>query len=331
MDPILGMLSTKEPISGERLCEQLGMTRAAVWKRMEKLRAEGYRIVSAGKLGYRLDPEENSLLPGYLLHELDTRWAGRGEIAYEAKMDSTNIRAKELARSGAPSGSLALCAQQTAGRGRLQRRWETPAGVALTQSLVLRPSLPTEQAQLFTLAAALAAARAIAQTCPGLDPGIKWPNDVILNGKKCVGILSELAADMDGLSFVIPGVGINVNQTAFEGELREKATSLLIELRKADPNAPPVCRRQLLLSYLRHMESAVDALEREGLAGILNQYVARSVTLGRRVKVIGLNGEFTGTAQSIDETGALIVTEDGGGERRVLSGDVSVRGLMGYC
>ena len=136
---------------------------------------------------------------------------------------------------------------------------------------------------------------------------------------------------MDGLSFVIPGVGINVNQTAFEGELREKATSLLIELRKADPNAPPVCRRQLLLSYLRHMESAVDALEREGLAGILNQYVARSVTLGRRVKVIGLNGEFTGTAQSIDETGALIVTEDGGGERRVLSGDVSVRGLMGYC
>lgn len=159
MDPILGMLSTKEPISGERLCEQLGMTRAAVWKRMEKLRAEGYRIVSAGKLGYRLDPEENSLLPGYLLHELDTRWAGRGEIAYEAKMDSTNIRAKELARSGAPSGSLALCDQQTAGRGRLQRRWETPAGVALTQSLVLRPSLPTEQAQLFTLAAALAAAR----------------------------------------------------------------------------------------------------------------------------------------------------------------------------
>lgn len=99
MDPILGMLSTKEPISGERLCEQLGMTRAAVWKRMEKLRAEGYRIVSAGKLGYRLDPEENSLLPGCLLHELDTRWAGRGEIAYEAKMDSTNIRAKELARS----------------------------------------------------------------------------------------------------------------------------------------------------------------------------------------------------------------------------------------
>ena len=271
MDPILGMLSTKEPISGERLCEQLGMTRAAVWKRMEKLRAEGYRIVSAGKLGYRLDPEENSLLPGYLLHELDTRWAGRGEIAYEAKMDSTNIRAKELARSGAPSGSLALCDQQTAGRGRLQRRWETPAGMALTQSLVLRPSLPTEQAQLFTLAAALAAAGAIAQTCPGLDPGIKWPNDVILNGKKCVGILSELAADMDGLSFVIPGVGINVNQTAFEGELREKATSLLIELRKADPNAPPVCRRQLLLSYLRHMESAVDALEREGLAGILNQ------------------------------------------------------------
>ena len=331
MDPIIGMLSTTEPVSGERLCERLGMTRAAVWKRMEKLRAEGYRIVSAGKLGYRLEPVENSLLPGYIAKELDTRWAGRGEIAYEEEMDSTNTRAKELARAGAPAGSLALCEKQTAGRGRLKRTWETPRGEALMQSLVLRPALPTEQAQLCTLAAAVAVAQAIEEACPPLQPGIKWPNDIVLGGKKCVGILSELAADMDGLSFVIPGVGVNVNQLAFEGGLAQRATSLLLELRARDPHAPPVCRRRLLTAYLRHMENAMDALEREGLEGILPLYLARSVTLGRRVRVLGADGAFTGTARALDATGALIVSEDGGGDRRVISGDVSVRGLMGYC
>lgn len=331
MEPLLEMLNYETPVSGEKLCAMLNMTRGAVWKRMEKLRGEGYDIVSAGKLGYRLNPVENSLLPGYVQRELETRWAGRGEIAYAAEMDSTNTRAKQMARNGAPHGSLAICELQTAGRGRLQRAWETPSGVALMQSLVLRPSLPTEQAQLCTLAAAIASAQAISEVCPELEAGIKWPNDVILNGKKCVGILSELSADMDGLEFVVPGVGINVNQTAFEGELSQKATSMLIELKKLHPDARPVCRRKVLCAYLRHMEDAVDALEKQGLEGILPEYLRRSVTLGKRVQVIGTGISFTGTAKQIDGTGALIVTDEDGTDRRVLSGDVSVRGLMGYC
>lgn len=331
MEPLLEMLDYETPVSGEKLCARLGMTRGAVWKRMEKLREEGYDVVSMGKLGYRLNPVPNSLLPGYLQKELCTRWAGRGEIAYAAEMDSTNTRAKQMARNCAPHGSLAVCELQTAGRGRLQRAWETPSGVALMHSLVLRPSLPTEQVQLCTLAAAIAAAQAISETCPELDAGIKWPNDVIVNGKKCVGILSELSADMDGLEFVVPGVGINVNQTAFEGELKEKATSMLIELRKLRPDAPPICRRKVFCAYLKHMEAAVDALEKEGLAGILPEYLRRSVTLGKKVQVIGTGVAFTGTAKCIDETGALIVTDEEGQDRRVLSGDVSVRGLMGYC
>ena len=259
----------------------------------------------------------------YLKEHLHTRWAGRGEIAYEQQMPSTNLRAKEMARTGAPHGSLAVCDHQTAGRGRLQRSWDTPAGEALTQTMMLRPKLPVEQAQLCTFAAAVAAAKAIEDVCPQLHPGIKWPNDVVIASKKCVGILCEMVLDADGYA-VVPGVGININQTHFEGELADKATSLLMETGK------PADRWQVLCAYLYHMEEAVDALEKNGLNGIWQDYVSRSVTLGSRVRVVGTDSEFVGTAKAVDETGALLVTDDNGQDRRVLSGDVSVRGLMGY-
>ncbi len=259
----------------------------------------------------------------YLNKHLKTRWAGRGEIAYEPVMNSTNIRAKEMARAGAPHGSLAVCDHQTAGRGRMTRRWETPAGEALTQSMVLRPKLPIEQSQLCTFAAALAAAKAIEEVCPDLKPGIKWPNDVVIGSKKCVGILCEMVLDGSGYA-VVPGVGINVNQKGFGGELSDKATSLLMETGRT------VERWQVLCAYLKYMEQAIDALEQNGLDGILEEYLSRSVTLGSRVRVVGTDTEFTGTAKAVDETGALIVTDEQGVDRRVLSGDVSVRGLMGY-
>lgn len=259
----------------------------------------------------------------YLKEHLQTCWAGRGEIAYEPVMDSTNISAKELARKGAPHGSLAVCDHQTAGRGRMTRRWETPAGEALTQTMVLRPKLPVEQAQLCTFAAALAAAKAIEEVCPEVKAGIKWPNDVVIGSKKCVGILCEMVLDGSGYA-VVPGVGINVNQKRFDGELENKATSLLMETDR------PVERWAVLCAYLKYMEQAVDALERDGLAGIWPEYLSRSVTIGSRVRVVGTNVEFVGTAKTVDETGALIVTDESGEDRRVLSGDVSVRGLMGY-
>ena len=259
----------------------------------------------------------------YLQKHLTTCWAGRGDIAYEPVMDSTNIRAKEMAKAGAPHGSLAVCDHQTAGRGRMTRRWETPAGEALTQTMVLRPKLPVSQAQLFTFAAALAAAKAIEDVCPELKPGIKWPNDVVIGSKKCVGILCEMVLDGNGYA-IAPGVGININQKSFEGELADKATSLFMETGRT------VERWQVLCAYLRHMEQAVDALERNGFDGIAQDYFSRSVTLGSRVRVVGTDVSFTGVAKSVDETGALIVTDETGADRRVLSGDVSVRGLMGY-
>ena len=259
-----------------------------------------------------------------MLSELQTRWAGRGEVRYEKQMTSTNLVAKEMAREGAAHGSLAVCDDQTAGRGRMQRQWETPAGLALTQSMVLRPNLRPEEAQLVTLAAAVASAKAIEDVCPELTAGIKWPNDGVINGRKCVGVLCEMALDGDRLAYVIPGVGINVNQTAFTGELTDKATSLRME------TGHEVDRWAVLRAYLTRMEEAVDAVERDGLNGILDEYISRSVTIGREVRVIAPNEEYVAKAYGIDETGALLVVDEQGHQRRVLCGDVSVRGLMGY-
>ena len=261
---------------------------------------------------------------------LQTRWAGRGVLCCETEMDSTNTRAKELARDGAPHGSVAVCDKQTAGRGRMQRIWETPEGLALTQSMVLRPTLAPEQVQLITFAAAVASAKAIEELCPGLKPGIKWPNDIVISGKKCAGILCEMAMDGGTLAYVIPGVGINVNQTMFPPDLRSKATSLLIECRRKNAAHPFISREKLLCAYLRHMEDAVDALEENGMDGIAQESLTRSVTLNSQVRVSGTEYDFVGTAKAIDETGALIVTDEQGTDRRVLCGDVSVRGLMGY-
>ena len=267
-------------------------------------------------------------MKAYLEKHLTTKWAGRGEICHEAQMASTNLRAKEMGRAGAPHGSLAVCDDQTAGRGRMQRSWDTPAGQALTQTMVLRPKLRLDQAPLVTLAAAVASAQAIEDVCPELSVGIKWPNDGIINGKKVFGILSEMAVSNGQLDYVVPGVGINVNQTSFEGELKEKATSMRME---RAPEKGEIDRRALMCAYLTRMEQAVDALETEGFDGIAEEYLRRSVTLNRKVQVISAEETFIAMAKAIDEEGALIVTDENGNERRVLCGDVSVRGLMGYC
>lgn len=258
------------------------------------------------------------------LNALSTRWCGKGENRLQETMDSTNRAAKDMARAGAAHGSLAVCDRQTAGRGRMDRRWETPAGEALTQTLVLRPRLSMDQAQLCTFAAALAAAKAIEEVCPQLKPGLKWPNDVVIGGKKCVGILLEMVMDEHGYALAA-GVGVNVNQSSFPEELQDRATSLFLETgEKTD-------RWDVLCAYLKYMEQAVEVLEKDGFAGIYADYISRSVTVGQKVRVIGTGYEFTGTAKAVDETGALIVTDEKGNDRRVLSGDVSVRGMWGYA
>lgn len=277
--------------------------------------------------------ESPRLLPSaqWLKDRLNTRWAGKGDVIYREEIPSTNTLLKELARAGAPAGSVAVCDFQSAGRGRLQRVWQAAAGETLPVSLLLKPRLTPEQIPLCTLGAAVAAAQAIEQVCPELRAGIKWPNDVVLSGRKCVGILCEGAFDPEGRLCVIMGVGFNGNQRVFPPELAASATSLFLEKQRQNPDAEPVILRELLTAFLEAAEKAADRLEEGGLPAILPEYRARSVTIGSAVRVIAPTEEYIGQAEGMDASGSLLVRDGSGVLRTVVCGDVSVRGLMGYA
>ncbi len=277
--------------------------------------------------------ESPRLLPSaqWLKDRLNTRWAGKGDVIYREEIPSTNTLLKELARAGAPAGSVAVCDFQSAGRGRLQRVWQAAAGETLPVSLLLKPRLTPEQIPLCTLGAAVAAAQAIEQVCPELKAGIKWPNDVVIGGRKCVGILCEGAFDPEGRLCVIMGVGFNGNQRVFPPELAASATSLFLEKQRQDPDAEPVILRELLTAFLEAAEKAADRLEEGGLPAILPEYRARSVTIGSAVRVIAPTEEYIGQAEGMDASGSLLVRDGSGVLRTVVCGDVSVRGLMGYA
>lgn len=277
--------------------------------------------------------ESPRLLPSaqWLKDRLNTRWAGKGDVIYREEIPSTNTLLKELARAGAPAGSVAVCDFQSAGRGRLQRVWQAAAGETLPVSLLLKPRLTPEQIPLCTLGAAVAAAQAIEQVCPELRAGIKWPNDVVIGGRKCVGILCEGAFDPEGRLCVIMGVGFNGNQRAFPPELAASATSLFLEKQRQNPDAEPVILWELLTAFLEAAEKAADRLEEGGLPAILPEYRARSVTIGSAVRVIAPTEEYIGQAEGMDASGSLLVRDGSGVLRTVVCGDVSVRGLMGYA
>ena len=323
-ETLLAILETGTSVTTSVLAQRLHLPGEAVLALTQSLTRQGYRLQMDQEGYIRLLPHADSLLPGYIRMGLPTKRIGQGSIFYEPEMGSTNTVLKQRATENAlPEGSLAVCDRQVAGKGRLQRAWEMPdAGVALPVSVLLTPSLPPAHLPLVTLAVAVAAAAAIEAV--GQSPGVKWPNDVVLNGRKCVGILCEMGNGASGNPFIVAGAGFNVNQSAFAGELAQKATSLAMEA------GHPVDRLALLQAYLVHLERAMELLTQSGPEGLMPEYEARSVTLRRRVQVIGATEVFEGLATRVDETGALYVLDDQGTLRRVLSGDVSVRGVMGY-
>lgn len=320
MKSVLEMLAGGDFVSGEKISRELGVSRVAVWKRIGALREQGWQIESGGKRGYRLTAGD-SLDPALWTGSLSTSRLGRGENRYEKEVSSTNTVVKEMALAGAPDGSVCVAECQTAGKGRLGRAWSAPAGKGLWVSTLLRPNLPPEQAPLITLCAALAMREAVWRVT-GLDAGIKWPNDLVYQGRKLCGILLELSADPDRVEYVVIGTGLNVREGAYPPELAQRAATL-------EEFAPPPLRRDLLTCYLAALETFVGQVERHGMAGILEAYTAHCVTLGREVQVSGA-AELTGVAETIDPTGALIVRTADGEAHRLLSGDVSVRGVMGY-
>jgi len=318
MERILTRLLGGETLSREAMARELGVTRAAVFKHIEQLRAMGFEIESVPRQGYRLVSCPDSLMAPVVLGGLDTQWAGR-EIVYFPETDSTNRRARMLAQEGAAHGTLVLADSQTAGRGRRGRGWISPAGEGIFMSLLLRPNVHPSQVAKLSLLTALAVAEAIcAET--GLDARIKWPNDIVIAGRKVCGLLLEMTADESAVYDVVAGVGINVHQKEFDAEIAHTASSLDLLAGKT------FSRAALVRAFLSAFEEAMALADEEMMA----QYVARSATLGQRVQVIGLTGTFTGVAKGVTDSGSLLVEDEEGAVREVLAADVSVRGIMGY-
>lgn len=317
MDEVLRLLLGGEVISGAQISERLGITRAAVWKRVEQLRAAGYDVQAVGRRGYRLAACPDALDAPLIERGLRTVWAGRPTL-FERQVDSTNLWARRLAAQGAPHGTLVVADEQTAGRGRRGRVWTSPPDAGVFMTLLLRPKAHPSQVAQLTLLTALAVAEAIEDVC-GAQAQIKWPNDVVIDGKKTCGILLEMGADESQVDFVAAGVGVNVH--ASPPALRDMATCLDAACGQRVLRAPVVC------AFMARFEARYDAFARG--EDWMTAYRARSVTLGRRVRVMGVDETFEGIAQDVDASGALVVqTQDG--PRTVLAGDVSVRGVMGY-
>jgi BirA family biotin operon repressor/biotin-[acetyl-CoA-carboxylase] ligase len=303
-------------VSGEAISDKLGLTRAAVWKHVEALRAHGYRIDAVPARGYRLAAVPDRLTPLELRPLLNTHDLGQTLEAHD-ELPSTSDRAKELADDGADHGTVVVAESQTAGRGRRGRVWASPARRNLYFSVVLRPDLPPSRAPEITLVASVAICDALRQA--GVDAGIKWPNDVLASGKKIAGMLTELAAEPDRVQWVVLGVGVNVNARAedFPEDLRAEATSILIE------RGHPAPRALFAAACFTALEEWLDRHAEDGFAAVREAWRERSVTLGREVTVKADGRQIVGTAEDIDESGALVVRTASGPER-ILVGDVTL-------
>ena len=253
-----------------------------------------------------------------ILAGIETTWAGC-EIVYFDETDSTNRQARMLAMDGAKHGTLVIADTQSAGRGRRGRGWISPAGEGIFMSLIVRPDVAPSQVAKMSLTLALAVGRAI-EKVTGLDARIKWPNDIVIGGRKICGLLLEMDATAEKINSIVAGVGINVHQTAFDEEIAHTASSLdLLAGRR-------MSRSEIVRAFLAEFERAM-ALDD---AAMMDEYRTRSATIGQRVQVIALDGTYTGTAQGITESGSLLVEDETGALREVLAADVSVRGIMGY-
>lgn len=328
-DVLTYLRNSEDYVSGQQLCDRLGVSRTAVWKVINQLKEEGYRIESVSRKGYRLvESPEDVYSRSEILSRLHTKWAGQNLHFFE-ETGSTNPDAKRFAEEGEPHGTTVVAERQTAGRGRRGRSWVSPAGKSVYFTIVVRPKFDPDKASMITLVMALSVAEAI-QEVTGLPAGIKWPNDIVVNGKKVVGILTELSVtpEMNEIQFLVAGVGVNVNQDSaeeFPEEIRETATSLKIE------SGRRIARAVLLERILTRFEENYETFERTlDLSLLKESYEARLAGKDAGVRVLDPAGEYTGISRGINKTGELIVERENGETVLVYAGEVSVRGMLGY-
>lgn len=324
-------------VSGGELGRRFNISRTAIWKYVEELRREGYSIEASPRKGYRLIPSEGRLNSWEIADNLDTVTVGRC-VQYFDTIDSTNNYAKRLAAEGCAEGLAVVAGQQTAGRGRLGRNWESQPDKGIYMTVVLRPDMAPAETQIFTLAAAVAAVKAIAAST-GICLGIKWPNDLVAGGKKVCGILLEMSSEADRVNYIVLGIGINYSQELdeFPEGLKNRAISLKMAAEALRLSTPPTTSSRPIsrLSVIRSVLRELDEVYRLVLAGrqekILQMWREHSVTIGREVRFVLRDIEYTGTAVDITRDGKLSVECSDGIRRDLYSGEVSVRGIYDYA
>lgn len=320
-EAILRLLKERrlEYVSGEEICKNLDVTRTAVWKHIQALREDGYGIDARPRAGYMLTGVPDRLYPEEIREGLSTQIIGR-KVFYCDSVSSTNDLARELARKGAGEGSLVVAEEQTGGKGRLGRGWYSPKYKGIWFSLLLYPPVNPSEASQVTMMAAVALASAIRDET-GIVAGIKWPNDLLVGGKKICGILTEMSAEMERINHLVLGAGINANQdqTDFPEEVRSTATSLKVEAGRT------VSRVRLLQASLAEFERWYRIWLAQGFSPVLARWKEMSISLNCPVRIHTLNKSWDGWAEDVDEDGALLLRLPDGGLQRLVSGEVSLR------
>ncbi|AQR93795.1 biotin--[acetyl-CoA-carboxylase] ligase [Clostridium saccharoperbutylacetonicum] len=307
-------------ISGEILSSTLQVSRTAIWKHINNLKAKGYIIEGVSKKGYKLLSSPDLIDKSKVISLLETSQIGKN-IVYFTEIDSTNIKAKELAQQNVETGSLIVAEKQTLGSGRFNREWVSPNG-GLWFTLVLRPNISPMEAPKITQIAAASVYKTLKDL--NIDVNIKWPNDIHLNGKKLCGILAEMKCDMDSVHYLVLGIGmnININRDDFNDDTNSIATSLKIEFNKQ------FSRTEILSSFLNHFEKLylrfVNYLDLSETISICRN---NSNILGKQAKLITYNKEEIVTCVSLSDAGDLIVKDSQGNEKAVLTGEISFKGM----
>ncbi|MGN0291028.1 MAG: biotin--[acetyl-CoA-carboxylase] ligase [Lachnospiraceae bacterium] len=319
---LAALRSTDGYVSGQELCNRFGVSRTAVWKAINQLKEAGYEIEAVQNKGYHIVSSPDILSQTELESVRNTEWVGK-EIYYFESIDSTNTRAKKLAEEGSEHGTLVVADEQTGGRGRRGRGWESEKGISIYMSLILKPEIEPENASMLTLVSAMAVADGI-EKVTGLDCQIKWPNDIVVNGKKVCGILTEMSTQIDYINYIVIGIGINVQNEAFPKDIKETATSLYLESGKKQNRAAII--EAVWEAFERYY---AIYLETQDMQGLVKEYNEKLANMQKQVRVLDPKEPFEGKAMGITPRGELIV-DTWEARKLVSSGEVSVRGLYGY-
>ncbi|MBY0122613.1 biotin--[acetyl-CoA-carboxylase] ligase [Bacillus sp. S/N-304-OC-R1] len=312
-------MNNEEYLSGQYLADLLGCSRTAVWKHIEELRKEGFELEAVRKKGYRITKVPERITADEIRLGLSTKCFGR-HIHYEESVDSTQKIAHRLANEDAPEGTVIIAEEQLLGRGRMDRKWHSPKYTGIWMSIILRPNLPPPKAPQLTLITAVAVVQAIEEFTE-ISPQIKWPNDILINGKKVTGILTELQADADRITSIIIGIGINVNQQLvdYAEELHNIATSLSIECGKKLQRADLV---KILLSKLENLY--ILYLEK-GFYPIKLLWESYAVSVGKIITARTITGSIHGKAMGITDDGVLMIEDETGKVYHIYSADIDLK------